>query len=70
MKNGPSGGNINDVRLSKSLIMSPCTVSADFLALELFNLKIENVPYINESNKRGLNKYDLKKLDVRRINLS
>ena len=69
-KNGPSGGNINDVKLSKSLIMSPCTVSADFLALELFNLKIESVPYINESNKRGLSKYDLKNLNVRRINLS
>jgi uncharacterized protein (DUF362 family) len=68
--NGPSGGNINDVKLTKSLVMSPCTVSADFLALELFNLKIENVSHINESNRRGLNKYDLNNLDVRRINLS
>ena len=70
MKNGPSGGNLNDVKLSKSLIMSPCTVSADFLALELFNLKMESVPYIHESNKRGLSKYDLNNLNVRRINLS
>ena len=36
MANGPSGGNPDDVRLARTCIASPCTVSADVLGLELF----------------------------------
>jgi uncharacterized protein (DUF362 family) len=70
LRNGPSGGNINDVKIEKALIMSPCTVTADYLALGLFNLNIADVPHIQEAVNRGLNKYDIAKLDVKRINLS
>jgi uncharacterized protein (DUF362 family) len=70
LRNGPSGGNVNDVKLEKALIMSPCTVTADYLALNLFDLNISEVPYIKEAIDRGLNKYDTQNLDVKRINLS
>jgi uncharacterized protein (DUF362 family) len=58
LRNGPSGGNINDVKLAKALIMSPCIVTADLQALQLFNLKPNDVPYLQEAVRRGLNKYD------------
>jgi len=70
LRNGPSGGNINDVSVEKTLIMSPCTVSADFMALNLFDLKVSEVPHIQEAIQRGLNKFDVDKLDVKKIDLS
>ncbi|MBN2367186.1 MAG: DUF362 domain-containing protein [Calditrichaeota bacterium] len=70
LRNGPSGGNMNDVKLTKTLIMSPCTVSADVLSLDLFDRKLEEVPYIREAINRGMNKYKLETLNVKRIQLS
>ena len=70
LRNGPSGGNINDVRVEKTLIMSPCTVTTDFLALNLFDLTVTEVPHVKEAIQRGLNKFDLNKLDIKKIDLS
>jgi len=70
LRNGPSGGNVNDVKLAKTLIMSPCTVSADYLSLDLFDLQVREVPHIEEAIHRGLNKFDVTKLDVKRIDVS
>jgi uncharacterized protein (DUF362 family) len=69
-RNGPSGGNLNDVKLMKTLILSPCMISADVLALELFDLEINQVPYLQEAIKRGLNKYKQSELKVKRIQLA
>jgi uncharacterized protein (DUF362 family) len=69
MDNGPQGGNPNDVRLQRTMIASPCTVSADYLGLELFGLKLEDVDYIKTAHDRGLAIYDLENLDVRRVQL-
>jgi len=69
VRNGPVGGNLDDVRLKKTLIASPCTVTADYLALQLFDLKLEMVPYIQEAYRRGLNKFDPDRLTVKYITL-
>jgi uncharacterized protein (DUF362 family) len=68
--NGPVGGNLAHVKQTKTLVMSPCVVSADYLALDLFGLKPEEVPLVNEGLKRGLNKYDVKSLNVKRVRLA
>jgi uncharacterized protein (DUF362 family) len=68
--NGPSGGNLADVKLQKSLIASSCMVSADYVALELFSLSLPQVGHINEMVKRKLNKFDLKKLNKKVIDLT
>jgi uncharacterized protein (DUF362 family) len=68
--NGPVGGNLAHVKQLRTLIMSPCIVSADYLALELFGLKVEEVGVVNEALKRGLNKFDVKALNVKRVRLS
>ncbi|NOX90391.1 MAG: DUF362 domain-containing protein [Calditrichaeota bacterium] len=67
--NGPVGGNPKDVKLTKTLIISDCTVSADNLALSLFGLKSEDVPHIKMAYEKGLAKYDPGKLTVRRVTL-
>ncbi len=67
--NGPSGGNPDHVRLTKTLVASSCTVSADATALELFNHKLTDVDHIKLAADNGLAKYDLTKLNVKRIAL-
>jgi len=69
-KNGPVGGNLADVSLKKTLIMSPCMITADFLALELFGHSLEQVGHLKEAVRRGLNKYDLNNLNFKKISLS
>ncbi|MEJ2054441.1 MAG: DUF362 domain-containing protein [Calditrichaceae bacterium] len=68
--NGPTGGNLADVKLTKTLIASTCTVSADFTALELFGHKIDHVQHIKTAAERGLNKFDLTKLNVKKVKLA
>jgi uncharacterized protein (DUF362 family) len=68
--NGPVGGNLAHVKQARTLIMSPCIVCADYLALDLFGLKVEDVGVVSEALKRGLNKFDVKSLNVKRVRLS
>ncbi len=68
--NGPVGGNLAHVKLTKTLIMSPCVVTTDYLALDLFGLNPVEVGHIKEAVDRGMNKYDLKKLNLKKIVLS
>lgn len=68
--NGPVGGNLAHVKQPRTLIMSQCVVSADFLALDLFGLKVEDVNLVDEALKRGLNKFDVKSLNVKRVRLA
>jgi len=70
MANGPSGGDLDDVRLERAMIASPCTVSADVLGLELFGHQISDIQQIETAVDRGLALYDLKNLNVARIDLS
>lgn len=70
MNNGPSGGNPADVKLAKTLIMSPCTVSADLTALSLFGLQIGDLPYLQEAVNRKMLKFDPTRLNVKKVALS
>lgn len=69
-QNGPVGGNLGHVRLTKTLIASPCTVTADYLALELFNLKLHQVEHVKYAAESGLVRFNLDKLNIKRITLS
>ncbi|MHB2150194.1 DUF362 domain-containing protein [Calditrichota bacterium LG25] len=68
--NGPIGGNPKDVKLTKTLIISDCTVSADYLALQLFDLKLDEVAHVQVAYQMGLAKYAPEKLKVKRVQLS
>ena len=67
--NGPTGGSLSDVKLTKTLIASTCTVSADFTALQLFMHNLYDVQHIKIAYNRGLNKFDLAKLNVKKVKL-
>ncbi len=67
--NGPQGGNPDHVKLTKTLIASSCTVSADYLALQLFGHSLDDVEYIKVAADEGLAKYDLNNLNVKRVHL-
>lgn len=67
MQHGPSGGNPSDVKLTKTLIMSPCTVTADVTALPLFGHTIDTIPYLKEAVARGIAKNDIAALQPKKI---
>jgi len=67
--NGPVGGNPDHVRLKKTLIASPCVVAADYAALDLFGLKLDQVDHVKHAISKGLNKFDINKLDLKRVSL-
>jgi len=67
--NGPSGGNLSDVKLQKSLIASSCMLTADIEALDLFSLTLPEVDHLKEMVDRGLNKFDLQNLNRKVIDL-
>lgn len=68
--NGPVGGDLADVKTPRTLIMSDCTVTADALALRLFNYKVDQIDHIKEAYRRGLNKYPLEELNLKTVTLS
>jgi uncharacterized protein (DUF362 family) len=68
--NGPTGGSLSDVKLSKTLIASSCTVSADYVALDLFGHKLHEVQHISIANEHGLNKFNLSKLNIQKVKLA
>jgi uncharacterized protein (DUF362 family) len=68
--NGPQGGNLAHVKTMKTLIASPCIVTADFLALDLFGHNLDSVGHIKEAVSRGINKYDISKLNVKKVTLA
>lgn len=70
LANGPTGGSLSDVKLTKTLIASSCTVSADYVGLDLFGHKLESVQHVKIAANRGMNKFDLEKLNVKKVTLA
>ena len=70
MANGPTGGNLADVKQQDTLIFSPDIVAADSYATRLFDLTPEQVPYILRASERGLGTADLSGLKIEEINLN
>jgi uncharacterized protein (DUF362 family) len=69
MANGPTGGNLNDVKEMNTIIASPDIVAADSYAATLFDMPPEELLYILAGTKRGLGRSDLKNLKIEEINV-
>jgi uncharacterized protein (DUF362 family) len=67
---GPRGGDLDDVVVKKTLIASPCIATADRLALDLFGHDMNDIEHVAEAWKRGINLYDWKALNVKKVQLS
>ena len=67
--NGPTGGNLNDVKLTKTIIASHDMVAADAYATSLFGLKPEDISYVKAGADRGLGTMDLSQIHIEEINV-
>jgi len=65
--NGPSGGDLNDVRVLHRVAASADPVAADSYAATLFGLKGEDIGYIRYGHEMGFGEIDLSKVDVVRV---
>ena len=67
MNNGPTGGNLADVKLSKTVIASHDIVAADAYATTLFGLPADALSYVKAGAARGLGTMDLKSIKIEEI---
>ena len=65
---GPTGGSLNDVRQTDTVIVSHDAVAADAYAATLFGLDGSDVPYIQAAADMGLGSMDLSTIGVEEIN--
>ncbi|MDZ7725863.1 MAG: DUF362 domain-containing protein [candidate division KSB1 bacterium] len=68
--NGPSGGNLEDVKLTKTVIAGTNTVSVDACATGLFGLKPTDIGFLVTAHERGMGEIDLNKLAIETVDLS
>lgn len=68
--NGPTGGDLNDVKKLDTIIISPDIVAADSYATSLFGLTPLDIDYIPAAASIGLGRMDLENLNIEEINLS
>ena len=70
LRNGPTGGNLEDVQLKKSLIASTDPVAVDaYVAKALFNLDATQLPYLQQAAARNLGTLNFASLSAKFINL-
>ena len=66
--NGPTGGDLNDVKNMDTVIVSPDIVAADSYATTLFGLRPDDIAYIPAAAAMGLGRSDLQNLRIEEIN--
>ena len=69
MNHGPTGGNLNDVKLANTIIVSHDIVAADAYAATLFGLTGADIPAIRAGAQMGLGTMDLGSVKVEEISL-
>ncbi len=69
MTNGPTGGSLNDVKQTDTVIVSADVVAADTYAATLFGRKPDDIGYIRLGAAKGLGTSDLKSVKVEEINV-
>jgi uncharacterized protein (DUF362 family) len=67
MDNGPSGGNLADVRQASTVIASHDIVAADAYAATLFGLTGRDIAYIRAAADMGLGTLDLSSIDIQEL---
>lgn len=67
MANGPSGGNLDDVKQADTVIASADIVAADSYAVTLFEMQPHDIGYIKAAAEMGLGRSDLENLKIEEI---
>jgi uncharacterized protein (DUF362 family) len=69
MRNGPTGGNLDDIKENNTVLASTDAVAADTYAAGFFGLTGKDIGYIRNASERGLGTMDLKSVKVEEVNL-
>jgi uncharacterized protein (DUF362 family) len=69
MAHGPTGGNLDDVKINNTVVASHDIVAADSYATRFFNMTGADIAYIASAAARGLGKMDLSGLKIEEINI-
>jgi uncharacterized protein (DUF362 family) len=67
MARGPTGGNLDDVRLANTVLASHDPVAADAYAATLFDLRGDQISYVKAAAEMGLGVLDLATLDIQEV---
>ncbi len=67
MTNGPTGGSLDDLKDTRTLVLSTDPVAADAVGLELLGLSLAEVPYITMAEKAGAGQADYRLLNPVRL---
>jgi uncharacterized protein (DUF362 family) len=66
LRNGPTGGNLEDVAIHKTLVAGTDPVAIDaYVAKAYWNLDPEHLPYLNMAASKGLGTVDFASLLVK-----
>jgi uncharacterized protein (DUF362 family) len=66
LRNGPTGGNLEDVATKKAMVAGTDPVALDaYVAKAYWNLDAEHMPYLHMAAERGLGIVDFEKLQVK-----
>ena len=61
IRNGPSGGNLADVVLKKTVVAGTDPVAVDSVGATLLGINPASLPFLKEAHQRGLGEIDFKK---------
>ncbi len=64
-RNGPSGGSLHDVEEKKMVIAGTDPVAIDAYAAKLFDLRPEQILYLQQAHARGLGELDMTLVPVK-----
>lgn len=71
LRNGPTGGNLEDVALKKTIVASTDPVAIDaYVAKAYWNIEADSLPYLKLAAKRGLGNYEFEKVRTQFKSLS
>jgi len=66
IRNGPTGGNLQDVLLKKTMVAGTNPVALDaYVAKAFWNLEVSDLPYLKMAASRGLGTYEFEKVRTR-----
>jgi len=69
MNHGPTGGNLDDVKLVNTVIASHDTVAADAYAATIFELTGADIPAVRAGAQMGLGTIDLSSIKIEEISV-
>jgi uncharacterized protein (DUF362 family) len=64
VRNGPQGGRLSDAELNKTVVAGVDYVAVDAMGATFFNIKPEELRFLELASQRGIGRIDLEKLNV------